>query len=255
MPVAALIRLHRLPKCSVMGCMLGCVSWPNCGIVPSSVLVTSKMEPMKALHLVLSANASPSVPSRYFCVDAANAAAISSMTLARMAQSMSHRTSELILDTPNGRSSSGLCGMTNMGTAPRPCSTYSAVHSLRRTSRMRTMRSGSITLTQSGRFVGRPRSLAKETTNMPEDRHSWTSSQMPVHSVGGYAEMRACPSSSAVTTSMEKQYLSAELTALPTRVAILLRLATEVSRPSKSSSSGHVNPSKAMWSRMTSTHL
>ena len=90
---------------------------------------------------------------------------------------------------------------------------------------------------------------------MPEDRHSWTSSQMPVHRVGGYAEMRACPSSSAVTTSMEKQYLRAELTALPTRVAILLRLATEVSRPSKSSSSGHVNPSKAMWSRMTSTHL
>ena len=26
MPVAALMRLHRLPKCSVMGCMLGCVS-------------------------------------------------------------------------------------------------------------------------------------------------------------------------------------------------------------------------------------
>ena len=168
-----------------MGCMLGCVSWPNCGMSPSEFFVTSKMEPMKALHLLLSAKASPSVPSRYFCVDAANAAATSSLTLARMAQSMSQRTSELILDTPKGRSSSGLCGITNMGTAPRPCSTYSAAHSLRRTSRMRTIRSGSMTLTQSGRFVGIPRSLAKDTTNMPAERHSWTSSQMPVHRVGG----------------------------------------------------------------------
>ena len=108
MPVAALMRLHRLAKCSVMGCMLGCVSCPNCGICPSLFIETSKMEPMNALHFVLSSKASPSVPSRYFWVDAAKAAAISSLTLARMAQSMSQRTSELMRDTPNGRSSSGL---------------------------------------------------------------------------------------------------------------------------------------------------
>ena len=66
------------------------------------------MEPMNALHFVLSANASPSVPSRYFCVDAAKAAATYSLTPARIAQSMSQRTSELMRDTPNGRSSSGL---------------------------------------------------------------------------------------------------------------------------------------------------
>ena len=75
---------------------------------PSEFFVTSKMEPMKALHFVLSSKASPSVPSRYFCVDAANAAATSSLTLARIAQSISQRTSELIRDTPNGLSSSGL---------------------------------------------------------------------------------------------------------------------------------------------------
>ena len=32
MPVAALMRLQRFAKWSVMGCMEGCVSWPNCGM-------------------------------------------------------------------------------------------------------------------------------------------------------------------------------------------------------------------------------
>lgn len=54
---------------------------------------------------------------------------------------------------------------------------------------------------------------------------------------------------------MEKQYLRAEFTALPTLVAMLLRLATADRSLSKSSSSWQVKPSKAMWSRMTSTHL
>ena len=222
---------------------------------PSWFLVTSKMEPMNALHFVLSAKASPSVPSRYFCVDAANAAATSSLTLARMAQSMSQRTSELMRDTPNGRSSSGLYGITNMGTMPSPCSTYSADHLPSPSARMRMRRSGSITSTQSGRFVRRPRSLANETTHMPADRHSPASSQMPVHSVGGYAVIRACPPSSAVTTHMLKQYLSAEGTALPTRVDMKLRLATCLSSDSMSASSGALKPSKDTWSRMTSTHL
>ena len=47
------------------------------------------------------------------------------------------------------------------------------------------MQSGSITFTQSGRFVGLPCSRAKLTTNIPDPRHSCTSSQMPVARVGG----------------------------------------------------------------------
>lgn len=184
------------------------------------------MEPMNALHFVLSSKASPSVPSRYFCVDAAKAAATSSFTLARMAQSMSQRTSEFMRDTPNGRSSSGLYGITNIGTMPRPCSTYSADHPPSPSARSLMRQSSSMTSTQSGLFVFRPRCFANETTHMPADRHSPTSSQMPVQSVGGYADMRAWPSSSEVTTHMLKQYLSAELTAFPTRVGMKLRRAT-----------------------------
>ena len=112
-----------------------------------------------------------------------------------------------------------------------------------------------MTSTQFGRFVLRPRSFANETTHMPADRHSPTSSHMPVQSVGGYAAIRACPSSSAVTTHMLKQYLSAELTAFPTRVLMQLRLATCLSSVSISVSSGALNPSNDTWSRITSTHL
>ena len=116
--------------------------------------------------------------------------------------------------------------MTNIGTMPRPCSTYSADHLPSASAFRRTRRSGSITSTQFGRFVLRPRSFANDTTHMPADRHSPTSSHMPVQSVGGYAAIRAWPSSSAVTAHMLKQYLSAELTAFPTRVLMQLRLAT-----------------------------
>ena len=51
--------------------------------------------------------------------------------------------------------------------------------------RSRPEESGSITSTQFGRFVRLPLSFAKDTTHMPADRHSPTSSQMPVHRVGG----------------------------------------------------------------------
>lgn len=54
---------------------------------------------------------------------------------------------------------------------------------------------------------------------------------------------------------MLKQYLSAEFTALPTRVAMKLRLATCLSSDSMSASSGALNPSNDTWSRITSTHL
>ena len=47
-----------------------------------------KIEPMNDCHWVFFSNGSPSVPSRYFCVLAANAAAISSFTFARTALSM-----------------------------------------------------------------------------------------------------------------------------------------------------------------------
>lgn len=90
---------------------------------------------------------------------------------------------------------------------------------------------------------------------MPDDRHSFTSSHMPVDSVGGYDVMRACPSSSAVTTHMLKQYLSAELTALPTRVSMKFRRDIRFSSASVSMSSGAVKPSNERWSRITSTHL
>ena len=43
-----------------------------------------KMLPMNACHLVMFSNGSPSVPSRYFCADAANADAISSCFLGQL---------------------------------------------------------------------------------------------------------------------------------------------------------------------------
>ena len=54
---------------------------------------------------------------------------------------------------------------------------------------------------------------------------------------------------------MLKQYLSAELTAFPTRVAMKLRRDTCFRSVSMSESSGAVKPSNDTWSRMTSTHL
>ena len=54
---------------------------------------------------------------------------------------------------------------------------------------------------------------------------------------------------------MLKQYLSAELTALPTLVPMKLRRETCFKTSSTSGFSGAVNPSNDTWSRMTSTHL